>query len=93
MQLFLIQKLELIAVPLKKWLKSLTMNLLVQKVAYFILHSGRPKEAQAIKEAYVDNAPNKHSFYLSTIPPILGVHVGCGLIGYGGYILDGIEEI
>jgi DegV family protein with EDD domain len=64
-----------------------------KKVAYFILHSGRPKEAQAIKEAYVDNAPNKHSFYLSTIPPILGVHVGCGLIGYGGYILDGIEEI
>lgn len=64
-----------------------------EKVAYFILHSGKDKEAQAIKEAYVDNATNKYSFYMSTIPPILGVHVGKGLIGYGGYILDGIEEI
>lgn len=64
-----------------------------KKVAYFILHTGRLDDALKMEKDVVETAANRYSSFVSTITPTIGAHIGNGILGIGGYILDDIEEI
>lgn len=69
---------------------SMFLNEVVKakKVYIIILHTVREEEAKETAAYLKENCPNAETIDIHMITPAVGAHIGCGVLGFGYFILE-----
>jgi DegV family protein with EDD domain len=59
-----------------------------KKVYIAVLHSVLDEEAKEIATYLKKNCPNAETIEIHMITPAVGAHIGCGVLGFGYFILE-----
>lgn len=59
-----------------------------KKVKVLVLHTVRENDAKAIVEYIKEKANNVIDIELHMVTPAVGAHIGCGILGFGYFILE-----
>ena len=59
-----------------------------KKVKMLVLHTLREQDARACAEKLEKELPNAYEVEVFTITPAVGAHIGCGVLGFGYFILE-----
>lgn len=59
-----------------------------KKLYIMIFHTCREEDAKKLKEAFKDIIPCEATIDIHMITPAVGAHIGCGILGFGYYILE-----
>ncbi|HAS91407.1 MAG TPA: DegV family protein [Bacilli bacterium] len=60
----------------------------VKKVKIFVFHTIREDDAKTIKKYLEERCPNALPIEIHMVTPAVGAHIGCGVLGFGYFILE-----
>jgi len=60
----------------------------VKKVKMMVLHTEREEEAYEYAKRLSNECPNAFEVEVNIVTPAVGAHIGCGIIGFGYFILE-----